>query len=237
LIYEFAFPGSREPGIDAIIERLNVHEPSPEAVAQASAALARGDLVILPTDTVYGVAADVRNDAAVLALYAAKHRSPDFPLQLLFGREQSWLERYAVVTPAARKLVEALGPGGWTIIVPAREGWASPALSGGRTVGFRMVPVEVTLDVIDSLGAPVAASSANVSGGASPVTCAQATEQVGGACAVAIDNGPTAQGIDSTVIDLSGGDASILREGAIDRATVARILGLAQIPVVRSIRS
>ncbi|MBK9342334.1 MAG: threonylcarbamoyl-AMP synthase [Dehalococcoidia bacterium] len=203
----------------------------------ASDALARGGLVIVPTDTVYGIAADVRDDAAVLAVYAAKRRSADFPLQLLFGRDPSWLERHAVVTPAARTLVDALGPGGWTIIVPAREGWASPALSGGATVGFRMVPVEITLDVIDALGGPVAASSANISGGTSPLTCAEAVAQVGAACAAAIDNGPTPQGIDSTVIDASGADVRILREGAIDRATVARILGLAQIPVARSIRS
>ncbi|WP_343390611.1 L-threonylcarbamoyladenylate synthase [Candidatus Amarobacter glycogenicus] len=212
-------------------------QPSAEAVSVASDALARGGLVIVPTDTVYGIAADVRDDAAVLAVYAAKRRSADFPLQLLFGRDPSWLERHAVVTPAARTLVDALGPGGWTIIVPAREGWSSPALSGGATVGFRMVPVEITLDVIDALGGPVAASSANISGGTSPLTCAEAVAQVGAACAAAIDNGPTPQGIDSTVIDASGADVRILREGAIDRATVARILGLAQIPVARSIRS
>jgi len=212
-------------------------QPSAEAVSVASDALARGGLVIVPTDTVYGIAADVRDDAAVLAVYAAKRRSADLPLQLLFGRDPSWLERHAVVTPAARTLVDALGPGGWTIIVPAREGWASPALSGGATVGFRMVPVEITLDVIDALGGPVAASSANISGGTSPLTCAEAVAQVGAACAAAIDNGPTPQGIDSTVIDASGADVRILREGAIDRATVARILGLAQIPVARSIRS
>lgn len=208
-----------------------------EGVIAAAGALASGDLVILPTDTVYGVAADVRNDAAVRAIYTAKRRAADFPLQLLFGRDPGLLERYAVANEPARRLVDALGPGAWTIIVPAREGWDSPALSGGRTVGFRMVPVEVTLDVLDRLGGPVAASSANVSGGGSPTTCADAVAHLGDSCAVAIDAGPTAQGLDSTVIDVSGEEPRILREGAIDRATVARILGLAQISVVRSLRS
>lgn len=208
-----------------------------EGVIAAAGALASGELVILPTDTVYGVAADVRNDAAVRAIYTAKRRAADFPLQLLFGRDAGLLERYAVVNEPARRLVDALGPGAWTIIVPAREGWDSPALSGGRTVGFRMVPVEVALDVLDRLGGPVAASSANVSGGGSPTTCADAVAQLGDSCAVAIDAGPTAQGLDSTVIDVSGEEPGILREGAIDRATVARILGLAHISVVRSLRS
>jgi L-threonylcarbamoyladenylate synthase len=210
---------------------------TPEGVCEAVKALRDGTLVILPTDTVYGVAADVSDDDAVRAIYAAKGRSPDFPLQLLFGRDPGLLERYADVTPQARLLVDALGPGGWTIIVPAREGWDSPALSGGRTVGFRMVPVEVTLDIVDALGSPLAASSANIAGGESPTTCHDAVAQVGEACALAIDGGPTEQGIDSTVIDLASGEPHILREGAIDRATIARILKLSDIPVSRSVRS
>lgn len=210
--------------------------PGPESVEHARHALASGQLAILPTDTVYGVTADVRNDDAVRAIYAAKHRSPDFPLQLLFGRDPAMIDRFAIMNASARKLVDAFGPGAWTIIVPARDGWDSPALSGGRTVGFRMVPVEVTLDVIDALGSPVAASSANIAQGQSPTTCAEAIAQVGDSCAVAIDAGTTAEGIDSTVIDLSGPEPQVLREGAIDRATVARILGLGHIPVVRSVR-
>lgn len=216
---------------------MNLFSTTPEGVREAVKALRDGTLVILPTDTVYGVAADVSDDDAVRAIYAAKGRSPDFPLQLLFGRDPGLLERYADVTPQARLLVDALGPGGWTIIVPAREGWDSPALSGGRTVGFRMVPVEVTLDIVDALGSPLAASSANIAGGESPTTCHDAVAQVGESSALAIDGGPTEQGIDSTVIDLASGEPHILREGAIDRATIARILKLSDIPVSRSVRS
>jgi L-threonylcarbamoyladenylate synthase len=216
---------------------VNLFSTTPEGVCEAVKALRDGTLVILPTDTVYGVAADVSDDDAVRAIYAAKGRSPDFPLQLLFGRDPGLLERYADVTPQARLLVDALGPGGWTIIVPAREGWDSPALSGGRTVGFRMVPVEVTLDIVDALGSPLAASSANIAGGESPTTCHDAVAQVGESSALAIDGGPTEQGIDSTVIDLASGEPHILREGAIDRATIARILKLSDIPVSRSVRS
>ncbi len=211
--------------------------PSPEVAREAAEALRSGRLVVIPTDTVYGIAADISNDHAVRAIYAAKRRNPDFPLQILVGRDPAMLELYATVTPPARRLVGALGPGGWTVIVPARDGWNSPALSGGRTVGFRMVPVDVTLDVIDALGRPLAASSANIAENPSPVTCPEAVAQVGSSVAVAIDAGPTSAGIDSTVIDLAGDEPRILREGAIDRATVARILNLAHIPVLRSVRS
>ncbi len=209
---------------------------TPGIVEQALEVLRAGELIIIPTDTVYGIAADVRDDDAVRALFAAKQRDPAAPLQLLFGRDSEMLARYAGVTPPARKLIEALGPGAWTMIVPARAGWESPALSGGRTVGVRIVPVELVIEIVDRLGAPLAASSANVSGGPSPTTCEEAERQVGVFCALSIDAGPTDQGMDSTVIDLSGSEPRILREGAIDRATIARILGLSQIPVLRSVR-
>ena len=209
---------------------------TPGIVEKAVEVLRSGELIIIPTDTVYGIAADVRDDEAVRALYAAKQRDPSVPLQLLFGRDTRLLDQYAVLTDAARSLFQALGPGPWTVVVPAREGWDTPALSGGRTVGIRVVPVDLVLDIVDRLGAPLAASSANVSEGPSPTTCEEAERQVGVFCALSIDGGPTAEGIDSTVIDLSGPEPRILREGAIDRATVARILGLSDIPVLRSVR-
>lgn len=209
---------------------------NPGIVDRAVEVLRHGELIIIPTDTVYGIAADACDDDAVRALYAAKQRDPGVPLQLLFGRDTALLGEYAVLTEPARRLIETLGPGAWTIVVPARERWDSPALSGGRTVGIRIVPVDLVLDIVDRLGAPLAASSANVSEAPSPTTCAEAERQVGVFCALSIDGGPTQQGLDSTVIDLSGPEPRILREGAIDRATIARILGLSQIPVLRSVR-
>jgi tRNA threonylcarbamoyl adenosine modification protein (Sua5/YciO/YrdC/YwlC family) len=211
-------------------------DPAPALIERAVQVLREGELIILPTDTVYGIAADVRDDEAVRALYAAKRRDPSVPLQLLFGRDSHLLEQYAVLTGPARRLIAALGPGAWTVIVPARDGWDSPALSGGRTVGIRIVPVDIVLDIVDRLGAPLAASSANVSDGPSPVTCEEAERQVGVFCALAIDGGPTGQGVDSTVVDLAGDEPRILREGAIDRGTIARILGVSHIPVLRSVR-
>lgn len=210
--------------------------PGPALIERAVQVLREGELIILPTDTVYGIAADIRDDDAVRALYAAKQRDPSVPLQLLFGRDPNLLEEYAVLTGPARRLIAALGPGAWTAVVPARDGWDSPALSGGRTVGIRMVPVDLVLDIVDGLGAPLAASSANVSDGPSPVTCEEAERQVGVFCALAIDGGPTEQGMDSTVVDLAGDEPRILREGAIDRGTIARILGVSHIPVLRSVR-
>jgi L-threonylcarbamoyladenylate synthase len=210
--------------------------PCPGNIEACAAQLASGQLAILPTDTVYGVVADASNESAVRAIYAAKGKGTAAPLQLLFGPSRSQLGQYAMLTPDAEKLVEALGPGGWTIVVPARPGWSSAALAGGSTVGFRIPDAPVIHRIVELLGGPLAASSANRHGGPSPRTCMEALEQLGDQCACAIDAGPTPAGLDSTVIDCSGGEPRILREGAIDRLTVARILGLQTITVLRSVR-
>ena len=208
-------------------------EPSPEAIAQTVAALRDGGLAILPTDTVYGVAADVRRDDAVRALYEAKGKSPDEPLQLLFPADRASLAPYARLSADAARLIDSLGPGPWTIITPAAEGWSSPALAGGATVGVRMPPVATLQAVLDALGAPLAASSANRHGEPSPTTCAQALASLGERCAAALDDGPTSHGLDSSVIDCSSAPPRILREGALPAATIAGHLGLDHIEVVR----
>ncbi len=203
------------------------------AVAEA---LRSGGLAILPTDTVYGICADIRRDDAVRALYAAKGKGSEAPLQILFAPGAAAIETYAVLTPPAERLLHELGPGGWTVITTAADGWDSPALAGGRTVGIRIPNAPVLHAVLDRLGGPVAASSANRHGGPSPVTCPEALAQLGEIGAAWIDGGPCEHAIDSTVIDCSGDSPRILREGAIDRQTVARILGLSAIPVLRSVR-
>ena len=210
---------------------------APGSVASCAAELQRGGLAIVPTDTVYGICGDVRNDQAVRRLSNAKGRGQHIPLQLLFGSDTELIERYAVMNGSARRLVRALGAGGWTIIVPARDGWTSPALAGGRTVGFRIPAAPFVAALVDELGAPLAASSANRHGSPSPTTCAAAVAEVGESCAIAVDGDPTAAGLDSTVIDCSNEAVTIPREGAIDRHTVARILGLDEIPVLRSVRT
>ncbi len=208
-------------------------EPSPESIARTVGALRDGGLAILATDTVYGVAADIRRDDAVRALYEVKGKDPGEPLQLLFPADPAALAPYARLSPAAARLVDALGPGPWTIITPAAGGWSSPALAGGATVGVRMPPVATLQAVLAELGAPVAASSANRHGDASPTTCDQALASLGEHCAAAIDDGPTSHGLDSTVIDCSVTPPRILREGALPADTVAGHLGLAGIEVVR----
>ena len=208
-------------------------EPSPELIARAVEALRAGGLAILATDTVYGIAADVRRDEAVRALYRAKGKSTDEPLQILFPDDLDALTPYALLSSAAAASSRPWAPAPWTIITPVAEGWSSAALAGGATVGVRMPPAATLQAVLAQLGAPVAASSANRHGDASPTTCAQAFASLGERCAVAIDDGPTPHGLDSSVIDCSVTPPRILREGALPASTIAGHLGLAEIEVVR----
>ena len=209
---------------------------SADGIEAAIAALAEGELAIVPTDTVYGIAADALNETAVRKLYAAKGKDETAPLQLLFSPNEMRVDRFAEWTEPAKRLVAALGPGGWTIIVPAARGWESAALAGGRTVGVRTPNAPAVWDLTRGLGRPLAASSANRHGSPSPKTCAEAVASIGEHCRVALDAGPTLAGLDSTVIDCSKSPVRILREGAIDRLTVARILEMTEIEVMRSVR-
>ncbi len=208
-------------------------EPSPESIARTVAALRAGGLALLATDTVYGVVADIRRDDAVRALYAAKGKQTSEPLQLLFPADLTALAPYARLSPAAARLIERLGPGPWTIITPAAEGWTSPALAGGASVGVRMPPAVTLQAALEQLGAPVAASSANRHGEPSPTTCASAIASLGEQCDAAIDDGPTAHALDSSVIDCSAAPPRVLREGALAAETIAASLGLARVEVVR----
>lgn len=209
---------------------------TPESLVECAAQVAAGRLAILPTDTVYGMVADASNEEAVSAIYRAKGKGMESPLQLLFGPSTDHLRNYAELNTAAERLVSEIGPGGWTIVVPVRHGWSSVALAGGSTIGFRIPDSPAVRRVVELLGGPLAASSANRHGGPSPTTCAEAIAQVGEFCAYAVDAGRTPEGLDSTVIDCSTPEVRILREGAIDRLTIARILGLPSIPVLRSVR-
>jgi L-threonylcarbamoyladenylate synthase len=211
---------------------------SPDSVADCVAHLRSGALAIIPTDTVYGIVADASNEGAVRALYAAKGKSETAPLQLLFAPDMASIAKFADLGVDARRLIEALGPGGWTVIARAVPGWESPALAGGSTVGVRIPDAPVVWAIVSALGNPLAASSANRHGAASSTTCAQAISEVGAYCAIALDAGTAPAGLDSTVVDCAiDGHARILREGAIDRHTVARILSLSDIPVLRSVRT
>lgn len=184
-------------------------------VLQAAKILRAGGLIIIPTDTVYGVACDPDNVEAVQRLYRAKGRGEEKPLQLLLA-EAAWLPQIAEdLSAEARRLAEAFFPGGITLVVNK---------IGGGTVGVRVPDHPTCLEVVSAFGRPIAASSANRSGEPSPKTADEAVAQLGDLVDLVVDHGPCPVGLDSTVIDATRMPVSILREGAVSRDEIDRVL-------------
>jgi L-threonylcarbamoyladenylate synthase len=192
-------------------------------VQAAVTALQAGDLVVLPTDTVYGIAADAFSPIAVNLLLAAKGRGRDLPVPVLVG---SWRTLDGLVDelgPLARRMVETFWPGPLTIVVRAAPSLAWDLGETRGTVAVRMPLQPVALEVLQQTG-PLAVSSANRSGLPPAVEVTEAERQLGESVRVYLDGGPVGEAVPSTIVDLTGDRARVLRVGALD---VERLRALA----------
>ena len=199
------------------------------SVQAAAQALARGELLGLPTETVYGLAANADDDAAVAQVFAAKGRPADHPL-IVHVADGGAIARYAKEVPLfAQQLIDAFWPGPLTLILPRLPGRAEAATGGQASVGLRCPAHPVAHAVLAAcarLGVHgVAAPSANRFGKVSPTTARHVAEAFGDALLV-LDGGPCAVGIESTIIDCTRGVPVLLRPGAISRDDVERACGL-----------
>ncbi len=185
-----------------------------KGVDAAVAALRRGDLVVLPTDTVYGVAADAFAPTAVTRLLAAKGRGRDMPVPVLVGAWRTIDGLAASVSPTARELVEAFWPGPLTLIVQAAGSLAWDLGETRGTVAVRMPLDPVALAVLEQTG-PLAVSSANRSGSPPATDAQQALSQLGTSVAVYLDAGPSGDAVPSTILDLTGERPRLVRVGAL----------------------
>lgn len=201
----------------------------PESIAAAAQALRSGALLGLPTETVYGLAADASNDAAVGAIFAAKGRPANHPL-IVHVADAAGIAHFAREVPTfAQALIDAFWPGPLTLILPRLPGVASAATGGQDSVGLRcpVHPVaQAVLRASASLGVwGVAAPSANRFGRVSPTTAQHVQEELGAALLV-LDGGACAVGIESTIIDCTRGAPVLLRPGAITPDQVQVACGL-----------
>jgi L-threonylcarbamoyladenylate synthase len=184
------------------------------AIDEAVNAISRGGLVVLPTDTVYGIAADAFDEAAVAALLAAKGRGRQMPPPVLVG-EVATLDGLAIDVPDdARKLVEAFWPGGFTIILRAQPSLQWDLGDTGGTVALRMPDHPAALALLKRTG-PLAVSSANKSGSPAAADVADAERQLGSSVAVYLDGGEAPGGVASTIVDATGPVLRVVREGAV----------------------
>lgn len=207
---------------------MSVLPANEESIADAAERLRRGGLVAFPTETVYGLGADAGNGRAVAALYAAKGR-PRFNPLIVHVADAAAAARYAAFTETANRLAEAFWPGGLTLVLPkaAAGGIAELTTAGLDTVALRAPDHPVARALLAAADVPVAAPSANRSGHVSPTTAAHVAEDLGDRVDVTLDGGPTAIGIESTVVDASGVVPTLLRPGAVPRAEIEAVLGCA----------
>ncbi|WP_439561253.1 L-threonylcarbamoyladenylate synthase [Roseinatronobacter sp.] len=210
-------------------ELLNV---TPKGLSRASTILHRGGLVALPTETVYGLAGDARNPAAVAAIFAAKGRPAHNPLIVHVADMDAALE-LAQLDPTARKLAQAFWPGALTLVAPLRDGHGlAPAVTAGLdTVALRMPAHPAAQALLAEFGGPVAAPSANPSGRISPTTPAHVMAGLSGRIAAVLDGGACAVGVESTIIGTdASGRAVVLRAGGISPEMMAGVLGYSPAP-------
>jgi len=183
-------------------------------IEEAVAAVRRGELVVLPTDTVYGLGVDAFSPSAVAALLRAKGRGRDMPVPVLVGTAQTLDGIATRLSSEARKLVEAFWPGALTVVCHQQPSLAWDLGDTRGTVAVRMPQHPVAIELLVAVG-PMAVSSANISGEPPATSAGEAQVQFGESVAVYLDGGWCGDPTPSTIVDLTGDAPQVLREGAI----------------------
>jgi tRNA threonylcarbamoyl adenosine modification protein (Sua5/YciO/YrdC/YwlC family) len=196
----------------------------------ARQAIGRGDLVVVPTDTVYGIAADAFNPGAVQKLLDAKGRGRQSPPPVLVPGFDTVTALAENITPEVHKLADAFWPGGLTIVIAARSTLAWDLGETNGTVALRMPDHDLVRELLSETG-PLAVSSANLTGKPAAVTAAEALDQLGDRVSVYLDAGESSGSrVGSTIVDATptrdGQPARILREGTISRKAIRDVLGV-----------
>ena len=197
----------------------------PTGIAKAVSALKDGQLVVMPTDTVYGIGADAFDSAAVAALLAAKGRGRDMPVPVLVGSWHTIDGLVYAVPQSARDLIQAFWPGALSLVVQQAPSLQWDLGDAQGTVMLRMPLHPVAIEILREVG-PMAVSSANVSGRPAATSAADARDQLGDLVDVYLEAGPSAQGAASTIIDLTGAYPRLLREGPVTAQAIADVLGI-----------
>lgn len=194
---------------------INSAMPEPDRIAEAAIVIRRGGLVIFPTETVYGIAADANNPAAIERLNAVKQRSTEKRYSILVAH-RSIIDNYSIYTePNLYKLIDKYWPGPLTVIVPSKN----PV---EETIGIRMPDHTIALRLVEESGCTIAAPSANIEGKKPPTNVTQALEDLDGLVDLAIDGGPVDFGISSTIVDFTKAKPVVIRDGVISQQDVDR---------------
>jgi tRNA threonylcarbamoyl adenosine modification protein (Sua5/YciO/YrdC/YwlC family) len=210
-------------GMSPVID-CTTEEGLAQGIAAAAEAVRGGEVVVLPTDTVYGVGVDAFAADAVAAVLAVKGRGRDMPLPVLVPNQQT-VDGLAANVPAyARDLINAFWPGPLTLVLHAQSSLMWDLGETNGTVALRMPQNDITLRLLTEVG-PMAVTSANTSGQTPATTILDAATQLGSAVSVYLDAGPSAGGLASTILDCTRESPVILRAGAVSSGQMQAVLG------------
>ena len=193
------------------ILKINPLQPDSTVIQRARKMIIDGKLVVFPTDTVYGLAADPFNENAVMNLINAKKRSIEKGLPILVGTLEI-AKGLVEFSPLAMSLASQFWPGALTLVLPLKKSMLNQVTGNRKTLGIRIPNHEVARQLAEI---PIIGTSANISGQKSPITAEEALKQLGDSVELVLDCGPTMEGLPSTVLDLSGENPQLLREGTI----------------------
>ncbi len=206
----------------APVQRFDVRVDPDGAIDAAVVAVAAGQCIVLPTDTVYGIGADASSPSAVQSLLEAKRRGRDMPPPVLIAEVSMLRSLAAEVTPQANALAEAFWPGALTLIVNAQPSLRMDLGDRGETIAVRVPDHQFTRELLRATG-PLAVSSANVSGRTAAMTIEEAVDQLSDSVAVYLDDGPASEPVPSTIVDLTAAPR-VLRAGRISREELGRVV-------------
>ena len=198
-----------------LILKIDPKHPDGGGISLGAKILKEGGLVAFPTETVYGLAANLLNDKAIARLYKVKRRPRSKPFTVHIRDVAEIRKMGCAISGKTKDIVNKFWPGPLTIILKSKS---------GKNIGFRMPDNEIALELIKKAGVPIVAPSANISGRRPPTSANEVLEQLNNKIDMVIDGGCAKVGVESTVLDLTGAEPRILREGAIKKRTIVKVM-------------
>ena len=195
-------------------------DPDEPKIDDAAEVIRRGGIIAYPTDTLYGLGASIQCEEALKRVYEIKGRDPTKPLLMLIPDVGSLRPLVKGISDVARRLMDTFWPGPLTLVFEASESVPKVCLGGGRTIGIRLPKSSIVLALLEKVQAPLTAPSANLSGSPEPTSAQQVAENIGDRVDLIVDGGPCTDDQPSTLVDVSGPKAYLLREGRISYETL-----------------
>lgn len=204
---------------------MRIEDPTPPAIQEAANAIRRGDLVVVPTETVYGLACNALDPRAVHKVFEAKERPPENPLIVHVSSFDQLADVAQDMPELAKRLAERFWPGPLTLVLPKKPSVPDETTAGLDTVAVRIPSHPIAISLIRAASVPIAAPSANVFMGLSPTSAEDVDPQIADRAVMVLDGGRCEVGLESTVVDLSSDHPRILRPGGVTRAQIQAVVG------------